>query len=68
MDEFCECCGRKLDPKRAVLLELDQRDGTYHDFRDVPEEFSQGWFAFGPLCAKRKREAARCTRLVKATA
>jgi hypothetical protein len=62
MDEFCECCGRKLDPARMVLLELDQRDGTYHDFRDVPTDVSQGWFAFGTACANRKRREARKAR------
>lgn len=60
--ESCECCGRELKPGRSVWLELDQRDNTYHDFRDVPEEFSQGWFVFGNSCANRKRREARKAR------
>jgi hypothetical protein len=38
---------------RVRMLELDRRDNSYHDRCDVPEEYSQGWFAFGLACAKR---------------
>lgn len=55
----CTCCGRKLNPKTLVQLELDQRIDRYHDFEDVPENKSQGWFDFGPACAKKEREEAR---------
>jgi hypothetical protein len=48
----CECCGRTLRD-RLQLLELDQRDDTYHNRRDVPADKSQGWFTFGWACAER---------------
>lgn len=47
----CERCGRPLESDRIVWLELDQRTGKYTD-AEVPEEFSQGAFAFGVDCAK----------------
>lgn len=47
----CTRCNEWL--KRKVrMLELDQRDGTYHDRGDVPKDKSQGWFPFGIACAK----------------
>ena len=61
----CECCGRLLNPAKFVALELDQRDNTFHDFMDVPENMSQGWFAFGSTCANKKRKEARKARNVR---
>jgi hypothetical protein len=55
----CTCCGKKLNPDTMVSLELDQRIGQYHDFGNVPEESSQGWFDFGSACAKKEKAAAR---------
>lgn len=55
--ERCTNCGKPLG-RRIVWLELDQRDGTYHWSRDVPDEFSQGWFPFGLDCAARLEVAA----------
>lgn len=46
----CEKCKRRLKGKVA-FLELDQRNGTFHDFGDVPADKSQGWFPFGLDCA-----------------
>ena len=48
---FCERCKAKLNPDKAVWLELDQRTGTYTD-QPVPEEYSQGGFPFGADCAR----------------
>ena len=48
---FCERCKSKLNPDKAVWLELDQRTGTYTD-QPVPEEYSQGGFPFGADCAR----------------
>lgn len=48
---YCHRCGEKLNNKRIVWLELDQRDNTFTD-KPVPEEFSQGGFSFGVACAK----------------
>jgi len=50
--EFCEKCGRKLNPKDIAELELDTRDNTYHRLGETPEKFSQGVFTFGRDCAK----------------
>jgi len=57
-DGCCERCGKPLRGK-AVPLELDQRIGEYHDFGDVPQEYSQGFFDFGPDCAEILRARAR---------
>jgi hypothetical protein len=56
---YCERCGRELNPTKVVPLELDQRVLAYHDFGGVPEDFSQGWFDFGPDCAAKERKKAR---------
>lgn len=50
---YCEKCGRELNPKRIVWLELNCMTGLYHREGEVPEEDSQGWFPFGPDCAKK---------------
>lgn len=47
---FCERCGEKLNPKKMVWLELDQRTNTYTDGY-VSEEVSQGGFTFGRACS-----------------
>ena len=59
---FCERCGKKLNPKTMVSLEFDQRDNTYHDFGDVPENKSQGGFLFGVACAKKQIAEAKKIR------
>lgn len=58
----CTCCDRPLRG-RIRYLELDQRTGSYHDLKDVPEEQSQGWFPFGKDCARylNVKELARRT-------
>lgn len=48
---YCERCGAKLAKDKIVWLELDQRTNTYTS-EPVPQEFSQGGFAFGKDCAK----------------
>jgi hypothetical protein len=58
-DHYCAGCGCVLTGRRVRLLELDQRTQTYHDFRGVPEDRSQGWFPFGLKCAKKKIAEAR---------
>lgn len=52
-EEFlhCERCGRRLSDDDTVWLELDQRTNTYTN-KLVPQEHSQGSFAFGKDCAK----------------
>lgn len=59
---YCTCCERDLTGHAARMLELDQRTDTYHDFRDVPEDKSQGWFPFGLTCAKKKVAEAIAVR------
>lgn len=63
----CTLCGKIL-LRMPVYLELDQRDGTYHDFKDVPESKSQGCFPFGFDCADAKRFEARAAREAAAKA
>jgi hypothetical protein len=48
--ERCQRCDEELHPDREVWLELDVRHNTYTE-GNVPEEHSQGLFAFGPDCA-----------------
>ena len=51
----CECCDRELNPKTAVWLELNMMTGEWSKEAGViKEEESQGWFSFGPDCAKKK--------------
>ena len=50
---FCTECGKPLSGKVA-LLEFNHRTSTYHDYGDVPAEFSQGGFSFGIACARRR--------------
>jgi hypothetical protein len=55
----CDCCGRAIKPGKTVWLELDHRVDGYHDYENVPEQMSQGWFPFGPACAARLLREAR---------
>ena len=61
LERFCTCCEKPLKGK-IRWLELDQRNYTYHDFRDVPEDRSQGWFYFGMTCAKNLVAEAKAAR------
>lgn len=60
-ERYCTCCERDLTGHAVRMLELDQRTQTYHDFQDVPEDRSQGWFPFGLTCARKAvaKEKAR---------
>jgi hypothetical protein len=61
-EAYCTCCERDLSGHALRWLELDQRTNTYHDFRDVPEDRSQGWFPFGLTCAKKLVKQAQKKR------
>ena len=58
---ICSRCGKPLDEKKLVWLELDRRNDTWHKPSDdlssgegeVPQEHSGGMFAYGPDCAKK---------------
>jgi hypothetical protein len=56
---FCECCGRSLNNKRIKWLELNSKDGFWSDPDKVkvPDDESQGLFAFGSRCAVSKLRA-----------
>ena len=49
-DVYCERCGEKLDPNRAVWLDLSNLTGLYRA-EPWPESESQGGFSFGKGCA-----------------
>ena len=53
MDDYCNCCERKLNPKRTVFLEYSQSKDAYYKAGTVPENDSQGCFPFGVACAKK---------------
>jgi hypothetical protein len=59
---YCTCCGRDLTGHAIRMLELDQRNQTYHDYWDVPEDQSQGCFPFGLACAKKQIKLANAKR------
>jgi hypothetical protein len=47
----CEKCGKILDPRKAVWLELSNTDGKY--YQEIPKgHVSQGAFSFGKDCAE----------------
>lgn len=47
---YCERCGDKLNPSKAVWLELSMTDGRY--YKEIPEGHdSQGGFSFGKACS-----------------
>lgn len=58
---MCTACCRPLRGKIA-WLEFDQRIDAYHDFGDVPDDKSQGWFPFGLTCAR--KAVARASRVL----
>ncbi len=49
----CNCCGRKLNPKTMVWLEVSFRTGKRYKPGECPEDESQGAFAYGAACARR---------------
>jgi hypothetical protein len=51
-DLYCIRCGEKLNPEKAVWLELNHTTGRYHKAGDVTENESQGCFEFGRSCAQ----------------
>lgn len=54
MQDFCECCGKKLkDPKKAIWLELCWENGKWYPIGSVDPDLSQGCFPLGPSCAKK---------------
>ena len=47
---FCERCGDKLNPSKAVWLELSMTDGRY--YKEIPKGHdNQGGFSFGKTCS-----------------
>jgi hypothetical protein len=49
----CERCGERLDPDRAVWLELHRDKHTWHQAGELPDdETNQGGFPFGAACAR----------------
>jgi hypothetical protein len=58
---YCTCCNRPITG-RFAWLEHDQRDQTYHQREDIPEDKSQGWFPFGFACARAAIAKAAITK------
>lgn len=54
--ETCERCHLKVEKEKAVWFELNTATGEYCKPGTVPEDESQGCFAFGPDCAKAVRK------------
>jgi len=52
--ETCQCCGRILNDRTMVWLELNCRTGRYvANGVFLPDEESQGFFPFGKACAEK---------------
>ena len=52
-DIYCERCNEKLNPAKAVWLELSISDGNYYPEGQFPiSHESQGGFSFGKDCAR----------------
>jgi hypothetical protein len=49
---YCNCCGRELDPRKAVWLELSFETGRWYPEAKCPPDESQGHFPFGVACAR----------------
>lgn len=67
-EELCNRCGKTLNEKKAVWLELNMNTGTWHasEADEVSTEDSQGEFVFGSACAKRVLKGAPATFFNKA--
>lgn len=53
-DNCCNKCGKKLNEKKTVWLELSINDGCLYHPEEFPKDHeSQGWFEFGQDCAKK---------------
>jgi hypothetical protein len=53
MDQYCTKCGKKLNKKTLVMLELNWKTNEYSDpAKPLASEDSQGLFPFGKDCAK----------------
>ena len=50
--ETCERCHKPVEKAKAVFFELNSSTNEYCKPGTVPEDDSQGCFAFGPDCAK----------------
>lgn len=48
----CTCCGKVLNTAKAVWLEQSHVTCKFYLKDLVPEQDSQGYFAFGASCAK----------------
>jgi hypothetical protein len=54
--ETCERCHKPVEKEKAIWFELNTYTGSYYEPGTVPEDESQGCFAFGPDCAKAVRK------------
>ena len=57
--ETCERCHKPVEKEKAVWFELNKSTGEYCEPGSVPEDESQGGFAFGPDCAKAVQKSPR---------
>lgn len=55
---YCDRCGERLERTTAVWLELDSSTGHFHKAGIVKPSNSQGFFSFGPRCAKNALKAS----------
>lgn len=61
-DIHCERCGEKLNPYKAVWLDLNWRTHKYAPIgKTWPEADSQGGFPFGAACARSTLQSQHLT-------
>lgn len=61
-ERYCTCCERDLSGHAVRMLEQNSVTREFHDFKDIPEAESQGWFPFGLKCAEKLVKAAAARR------
>lgn len=50
----CSKCGKELNSEKKIWLEYSITDSCVYYPEEFPEDHdSQGWFEFGPDCAKK---------------
>lgn len=61
----CERCGDELDNAKAYWLQLNVDTGLYGECGTVPDDKSQGCFAFGSACARAVLKAGGVNKPIK---
>ena len=61
--EYCQKCGKEVDPKKAIWLEWDLRTAG-PTLEKIPEQHSQGSFPYGPECGPKIKRLLKAGKKV----